>query len=101
VLVLKPPRLGGPDRTVEVIDAAANAGLRSVVTASLETAIGLTVALHCGALLPVPIPPCGIGTARFLARDLAPPPPIREGFMAVPDAPGLGIAPFQALAPAA
>ncbi len=101
VLVLKPPRLGGPDRTLQVIDAAAAAGLRSVVTASLETAIGLTVALHCGALLPDPIPPCGIGTARFLARDLAPPPPIQDGFMAVPAAPGLGISPFEALAPAA
>jgi o-succinylbenzoate synthase len=101
VLILKPPRLGGPDRIVEVIDAAAAAGLRSVVTASLETAIGLTVALHCGAALPEPIPPCGIGTARFLARDLATPPPIRNGFMTVPDAPGLGITPFESLAPAA
>jgi o-succinylbenzoate synthase len=101
VLILKPPRLGGPDRMLEVIDAAAGAGLRAVVTASLETAIGLTVALHCGALLPEPIPPCGIGTARFLARDLAAPPPIRDGFMAVPEVPGLGIAPFEDLAPAA
>ena len=101
VLILKPPRLGGPDLTVEVVDTAAAAGLRSVVTASLETAIGLTVALHCGALLPDPIPPCGIGTARFLARDLAPPPPIQDGFMVVPSRPGLGIEPFEALAPAA
>lgn len=100
VLILKPPRLGGPDRIVEVIDAAAAAGLRSVVTASLETAIGLTVALHCGAVLPNPVPPCGIGTARFLARDLADPPPIRDGFMTVPEAPGLGIVPYEAPAPA-
>lgn len=93
VLVLKPPRLGGPDATVAVVDAAAAAGLRSVVTASLETAIGLTVALHCCALLPPPIPPCGIGTARFFARDLAPPPPIVDGHMAVPTEPGLGLQP--------
>lgn len=95
VMILKAPRLGGPDKTLEVIDEAAAAGIRCVVTASLETAVGLYVALHCGALLPAPVPPCGLGTARFFARDVAEPPPIVDGAMAVPQTPGLGVGPVS------
>ena len=93
VLILKAPRLGGPDRTLEIIDLAAAAGLRVTVTASLETAVGLHAALHLAALLPAPVPPCGLGTARFLAADVAPPPPLIDGEMALPDTPGLGCDP--------
>lgn len=91
VLILKAQRLGGPDRTVAAITAATAAGVDCTVTASLETAVGLTMALQCASLLPAPIPPCGIGTARFFTTDLAPPPPLEHGVMAVPSSPGLGL----------
>lgn len=91
VLILKPPRLGGPDRTAEVIHMARDAGVRCVVTASLETSIGLHLALHCAALLQQPIEPCGMGTARFFSTDVAEPPPIVDGFMTIPNSPGLGV----------
>lgn len=90
VLILKPQRLGGPDRLLEVADFATKNGLRCTVTNSLETAVGLHVALHCAALLPASA--AGLGTARYLARDVAPPPPIVAGGMEVPTGPGLGVA---------
>lgn len=93
VLILKAQRLGGPDWTLRVIDAATAAGLRCVVTASLETSVGLHLALHCAALLPEPIEPCGLGTARFFTEDVAAPPVIVEGYMTVPCGAGLGVYP--------
>jgi L-alanine-DL-glutamate epimerase-like enolase superfamily enzyme len=93
VLILKPPRLGGPDHTAAVIDLTRNADTRCVVTASLETSVGLHVALHCAALLRAPIEPCGMGTARFFKDDVAAPPPIVDGGMAVPQTAGLGVDP--------
>lgn len=87
VLILKPQRLGGPDRLLEVADFALKSGLRCTVTNSLETAVGLTVALHCAALLPPHA--AGLGTARFFARNVGEPPPIVAGHMAVPVAPRL------------
>jgi o-succinylbenzoate synthase len=92
-LVLKAPRLGGPDRCYDVIRLAEANGLRCTVTASLETSLGLYVGLHCAAMTAPPIAPAGIGTARFFAENVGEPPPIADGQMRMPDAPGLGFDP--------
>jgi len=91
VLIVKPPRVGGPDRTLDIIQLAQRHKVRCVITASLETSVGLHLALHCAALLPAPIEPCGLGTARFAKTHLVEPPPIVAGVMAVPTSPGLGV----------
>lgn len=101
VFILKAQRLGGPERTLRVIRLAEDSGLRCVVTASLESAVGLHLALHCAALLPQPIEPCGLGTARFFATDVGPPPPIVDGVMRVPATPGLGVEPYETVRGAA
>lgn len=93
VLILKAQRLGGPDRLLEVVRAATAAGLRCTVTSSLETSVGLYLGIHCTALTPEPIAPAGIGTARYFAENVCEPPPIVDGYMAVPDGPGLGFDP--------
>jgi len=93
VLILKAQRLGGPDRAAEIVRMSESEGVQCTVTASLETAVGLTMALHCASLLPPPISPCGLGTARFLASDLALPPEVANGRMVVPKQPGLGVSP--------
>lgn len=92
VLVLKAQRVGGPDIAMQIIDRASSAGISCTVTASLETAVGLYLAVHTAALTGSPSP-SGIGTARFFAEDVAPPPPIVEGVMRVPSTPGLGASP--------
>lgn len=94
-LILKPQRLGGPDRTLAVIRLAAAQGVRCTITNSLETAVGVTTALHIASLHGRPIPDCGFGTSRFFAQDVAPPPAIIDGHMTVPTVPGLGIDPHQ------
>ena len=91
VLILKAQRLGGPDKALEVVELAARAGVEITVTASLETAIGLTMNLHVAALAPQPIAPAGLGTARFFAEDVGVPPLIATGHMTTPTASGLGI----------
>ena len=94
-LILKPQRLGGPDKTLAVIRLAAAQGVRCTITNSLETAVGVTTALHIASLHGQPIPDCGFGTSRFFAEDVAAPPPIVDGHMTVPTAPGLGIEPIK------
>ncbi len=92
-LILKPQRLGGPDRSLSIIRLAASQGVRCTITNSLETAVGVTTALHIASLHGQPIPDCGFGTSRFFAEDVAPPPAIVDGHMTVPTVPGLGVAP--------
>ena len=92
-LILKPQRLGGPDRTLEIIRLAAAQSVRCTITNSLETAVGVTAALHIASLHRPPVPDCGFGTSRFFAEDVAPPPPIVDGRMTVPTAPGIGVSP--------
>jgi o-succinylbenzoate synthase len=90
VFVLKAQRVGGPDRLLEIVRAAGRHGIACTVTSSIETALGLHLGVHCAALTPAPIAAAGIGTARFYAEDVGVPPPIVDGHMAVPVAPGLG-----------
>lgn len=89
--ILKPQRLGGIDRTAHFIAKASAAGLRCVVTNSIETAVGRAHALHSASLLPQPLPACGLATAGFLSRDVADLPGPRQGWMDLPAGPGLGV----------
>lgn len=91
-LVLKAQRVGGPDRLAEITRFAEASGLACTITSSIETTAGLYMALHCAAITN-PVMACGNGTARFYARNIAPPPPIVDGHMTVPTEPGLGVDP--------
>ncbi|MCS6932091.1 MAG: hypothetical protein NZM27_07775 [Acetobacteraceae bacterium] len=94
VIILKTQRAGGPDRAAAMIRRAAAAGVQVTVTVSLESAIGTAVALHVAALLPEPLPDCGLAMGRFLAEDLGPMPAIGAAAMALPAGAGLGLSPF-------
>jgi o-succinylbenzoate synthase len=89
VLVLKPMALGGPARTLGVAERAAEAGVESVVTTTIDAAVARVTALHVAAALDSP-PPCGLATAGLLEHDVAADPaPVSEGAMTLPDGPGL------------
>ncbi|MHB8634800.1 MAG: mandelate racemase/muconate lactonizing enzyme family protein [Thermoplasmatota archaeon] len=90
ILILKPQRLGGADRTCALMAWAYGEGCRTVVTNSLEAAVGRTHALHLAALLPEP-EECGLATGGHLARDVAVAPEPVAGWMTLPTAAGLGI----------
>lgn len=95
-IILKTQRAGGPDRAGAMIRRAVEAGLGVTVTVSLESAIGTAVALHVAAVLPAPLPDCGIPMGRFLAEDLGPMPKVEPGaVMRVPRGGGLGLRPSR------
>ena len=91
VLVLKPAVLGGLRRCQALAFEARARGLTVVVTTLLEGVVGRLAALHLAAALPTQHA-AGLATARLLARDhAADPAPVRDGFMALPPGPGLGV----------
>lgn len=92
VLVLKPMALGGLRATRELAVAAIEAGLGVVVTSVLDTAVGVSGALHLAASLPGPERAHGLATVGLLEDapvvGLDPP---HAGEMRLPKGPGLGV----------
>ncbi|MCG8545125.1 MAG: hypothetical protein MJE12_13065 [Alphaproteobacteria bacterium] len=93
VFVFKMPRAGGPDRQRAMLDLAAGADRRAVMTAPLESAVGTMAGLHLASLTAPPLPACGFSLSAHLARDIATLPDIVDGTQIVPDTPGLGTDP--------
>ncbi len=93
VAVLKPSLLGGPNATVGLARRFAEAGVGVVVSSALDAAIGLSAALHTAAAIDHR-GAAGLATSDLLASDVAAPPTIERGVMAVPDAAGLGLGPL-------
>ena len=93
VFVLKPGALGGLTVAAGIAELAMQRGKRVVVTSFLDTAVGLTAALHLAAALPGKPSASGLATSYLLAQNVAEPPPIESGSMRVPQVAGLGIAP--------
>jgi o-succinylbenzoate synthase len=79
VVVCKPMTLGGPGRTRAAAVRATRAGVRPVVTTTVDGAVARAGAVHVAASLPG-IDACGLATAGLLAEDLCPDPvPVEEG----------------------
>lgn len=91
-IVVKPMVAGGLRPARRIIEEAVDAGLRVVVTTTIDAGVGVAAALHLAATLPRPIPACGLATAGLLVTDLlARPPRVEQGTMPLPAAPGLGV----------
>jgi L-alanine-DL-glutamate epimerase-like enolase superfamily enzyme len=88
--VLKAAPLGGLAATRELARRARERGIDSVVTSTMDAAVGLTASLHLAAALGAESA-CGLGTAAWLAEDVATPPRIEAGQMSLPRGSGLGI----------
>lgn len=90
--VLKPMLLGGPRRALRLAQRRA---VSSVVSSTLETAVGLWGCAHLAAAVPVaggrPLAH-GLDTGGWLARLLGPALPA-DGGVTLSDAPGLGFEP--------
>ena len=101
-LIVKPQALGGPDVALSIAARAHECGASVVVTSFLDSAVGLTHALHVAAAIDAAAPrrrAHGLATAGFLAVDVGEAPPVVAGAMAVPAADGLGIAPETDVSP--
>jgi L-Ala-D/L-Glu epimerase len=86
--VLKPMVVGGPSR---VLGLALRPRTESVVTSSVDTAVGLWLSAHLAAALGNGLAH-GLDTASWLSSLLGPVPP-PGGRLQLPDAPGLGFDP--------
>jgi o-succinylbenzoate synthase len=86
--ILKPMVVGGASR---VLALARRPGTESIVTSSVDTAVGLWLSAHVAAALGNGLAH-GLDTASWLSRLLGPAPPV-GGVLRLPDAPGLGFDP--------
>jgi o-succinylbenzoate synthase len=126
ILVIKPQIAGGLRIGLQMIQAASERGVRSVITSTIEAGIGLAAELHLAAASPACHPErsegsvamgrqmlrgvyaersdcaqhdsavtleCGLATLPLLVDDLLVEElRVRNGFLAVPRGPGLGVA---------
>jgi L-alanine-DL-glutamate epimerase-like enolase superfamily enzyme len=92
ILIIKPQLAGGLRVGQQMIQAATERGVRSVITSMIETGIGLAADLHLAASSPGVTLECGLATLRLLVDDLLVDElPVRNGFLTVPTGPGLGV----------
>lgn len=93
VIVLKAARLAGPTRVLALARAAATYGIRTVVSDSLESVVGMSVAVHLAAVSPPPRSAVGLGGARLLAPSRAGTRHPRATPFLTPIGPGFDVAP--------
>jgi o-succinylbenzoate synthase len=94
-LVLKPMLLGGLQTALSLGQKAHRAGLESLVTTTVDSAVGSWAAIHLAAALNAGNHDMihGLATSSWLSRDIAPPPAVRDGRIVLGENTGLGIEP--------
>ncbi len=91
-VVVKPGRVGGLLEAARMVELALASQTRVTVSTLLESGIGVATALHLAASVPGRAAH-GLSTSGLLATDLLREPlTVRAGRLAVPRAPGLGVA---------
>jgi L-Ala-D/L-Glu epimerase len=92
ILVIKPQLAGGLRNGQQIIQVASERGVDCVITSTIEAGIGLAAELHLAAASPAVTLECGLATLPLLEDDLLIEELlIRDGFLAVPPGPGLGV----------
>jgi O-succinylbenzoate synthase len=92
VVILKPTIIGGISKTMTLAAEASQRGIRTVVSSTLESGIGLTALVQLSAVLHETILPCGLDTLDLLGDTLIDEQlEIKEGVLQVPDRHGLGV----------
>lgn len=101
-LVLKPGVVGGLRPTLALARAALAAGREVVLSSLIESAVGLAATVQLAAALPGSKPQAGLhhglGTASWLASDLAPAPRVEAGVLRLDDRTGVGLDPEEVIA---
>jgi o-succinylbenzoate synthase len=94
ILIIKPQLAGGLRAARSMAQLAAERGVQSVITGTIETGVGLVAALQLAAATPAVTLACGLATLPlliddFVVNDLT----VHNGLLTVPSGPGLGITP--------
>ncbi len=91
-IVVKPMRIGTPMAALELIDEADRNGIATIVTTTIDGAIGRMMALHIAAAAPTSkLRACGLNTGGWLASDTATTPDMAGSHVDTPTSPGLGL----------
>jgi O-succinylbenzoate synthase len=94
VLNLKPARVGGLDRSLRCLAAAADAGWPVFVGGMLETGVGRALALAAASWEACTLPTDLGPSRRYFTEDVTDPIELVEGgLLPVPSGPGLGVVP--------
>jgi len=91
VAVVKPSAVGGPQRALDLAHHAQRHGMRVVFGSVLESAVGLTAAVHTAAAWSDGSAVAGLATGHMFSQDVAPPPMVADGVITVPTGIGLGM----------
>lgn len=91
---VKPSRLGGLGPSVAVLERCASEGLGAWVGGMLESGIGRAAALALATHPACTSAPDLSASSRYFERDVTHPFVLREGTLAVPDLPGIGVEPI-------
>ena len=97
VVVVKPQALGGADIALSIARRACDAGAEIVVTSLIDSAVGVSHALHTAVAVDEVAGrrAHGLGTSGLLSADVAEPPPVVDGEMSTLRAPGIGLTPLM------
>ena len=93
-VVLKPMVLGGLAPALALARRAREAGVECVVTTTVDSAIGVTAALHLAAAVANDLAH-GLATSAWLEGDVGNPPQPTGGVLRLADRPGLGCVPSE------
>jgi o-succinylbenzoate synthase len=92
VIILKPIMIGGLHSCLHLAKRAADAGIEVIYTSSWESDVGIAATLHLAAALGPHPPAMGLSTAGMISEGIVKTPlKIENGFLKVPEGPGLGI----------
>jgi L-alanine-DL-glutamate epimerase-like enolase superfamily enzyme len=93
-IVLKPMVLGGLVSALALARRAREAGVECVVTSTVDSAVGVTAALHLAAAVANDLAH-GLATSAWLEGDVGNPPWPSRGALLLGDCPGLGCIPSE------
>jgi L-Ala-D/L-Glu epimerase len=93
---LKIGRCGGISGLLAAATLVRASGAEPYVSSTLDGPLGVAAALHAAAALASrgPVPPCGLATLRLFEGSLGDVLPVRDGLIALPAGPGLGVEPL-------
>lgn len=91
-IVVKPMRVGTPMAAIELIHIAEQYRLSTIVTTTIDGAVGRMMALHIAAAAPTTrLLACGLNTGGWLAEDHGTTPDMSSSHVDTPTVPGLGL----------
>lgn len=92
VIVIKPMRVGTPLAALRLIGQADRAGMDTIVTTTIDGAVGRMMALHIAAAAPTArLRSCGLNTGGWLQADFGRTPEMSGSHVDAPTGAGLGV----------